>query len=99
MSVYLAINEESPAMVASVAGWTEVIEWAQKNLNEDSGLLHLIEHGFSEKLPTVFQQLSEALRTFDGSSDVQKTLLELHELIENEDGLAMVTDGMVASDD
>ena len=76
MSVYLSFDGGEPMDLASNQGWADVAAWSEA-LSPDSYyyLLHLIDHGWSEDLASVEEQLAKAMQESPpDKDDVKKTL-------------------------
>lgn len=97
MSVYISINEEDPSEVASNSGWSQFIEWAQ-SLDDADEILQLAEHGVSENLDDLADELKLAVEESKPIDDVLPIVEMILELIEDEDpdSVAVVNSGITS---
>lgn len=104
MSYDLVLGGDVQMDLATTSGWLSVKIWGD-TLSEDKydEILQLTEHGLSQDIPRLTQQLTQAIR--DTPPDNEATLHTIEQLIEAlghaPDGAesAFVTDGMGPDDD
>lgn len=103
MSYYLVVGGEKWTQVASVIGWRDFRSWVD-GIGSDNAdeLRHLVEYGWSQKLPDLSEQLTESLSSGKPSADVKdigQTVLTA--LADAPDGAesAVLTDGLTGIDD
>lgn len=96
MSIYATINEGEPEFFSSSAGWTNVDSWAEK-LDESKypNLIHLVEHGYTEKIESMIDEMDAAIKELTPDESVQKTLVELSAICIGETGIVLISNGIV----
>ena len=94
MSIYAVINESEPEFFSSNQGWSDIISWADKlDADKFSEVVHVAEHGYTEQIPELLSQLREAVTVENPGESVMATLNELGDLIADEKGVLLITDG------
>lgn len=93
MSIYAVVNENEPAFFSSNSGWTDVIEFAQEQENE---LAVLCREGVSEDLAALRDSIDAVIGKAPKS--VAKTLSELRDILTNEEGFVLISNGVVSDD-
>ena len=62
MSINLIIDDDEPEQIASTTGWGDVCEWAVGlELGDFRNLVSFVEHGVSESVGKVREELVKAL--------------------------------------
>lgn len=99
MSYYFVVGGEKWTQVASVGGWREFREHVE-GLDGAEQVKHLVEHGWSQKLPELSEQLKQAIA---GASDNVKSIGKamLGALVAGPDGAesCLLTDGLTSVED
>lgn len=100
MSIYAVINENEPEMFASVVGWSDIVAWAESlDAEQFPNVVHLTEHGYTEQIPQLIQEIESAIDIVAPSESVASSLNELVGLLQDESGVLLINDGMgVASE-
>jgi len=99
----LITGGEKWTQVASIAGWKTFREWVEEIESDDiDELRHLVEYGWSQKLPDLSEQLPETLSSGKPSADVKdigQTVLAALEDAPDGAESAVLTDGLASIDD
>lgn len=93
MSIYAVINESEPVFFASNSGWTDVCEWSDTT-GGDSELVDLCNEGYTENVKDCLADLQVAVKKTPPPNSVQATLEELTALMDGEEGVLIITNGM-----
>jgi hypothetical protein len=100
MSYYLVVGGEDWKQVASLSGWAEFREGAE---GHDAGELHhLIDHGWSQDIPALEEQLSKVVEEGEPSGDVEDIATAILDALEGRQpghGSVVLTDGLAEQDD
>jgi len=100
MSYYLVVGGEDWKQVASLSGWAEFREWAE---GQDAGELHhLIDHGWSQDIPVLEEQLNKAIEEGEPSRDVEDIATAILNALEGRQlghESVVLTDGLTEQDD
>lgn len=103
MTYSLITGGEKWTQVASIAGWKTFREWVEEIESDDiDELRHLVEYGWSQKLPDLSEQLTETLSSGKPSADVKdigQTVLAALEDAPDGAESAVLTDGLTSIDD
>lgn len=94
MSIYAIVNGSEPIFFSSNSGWSEVTAWANDlNAQEFEAVVALTEHGGTEDIAELKQQMASATTTHPPDESVGKTLAELMDLIDDETESVFITNG------
>lgn len=103
MTYSLITGGEKWTQVASIAGWKEFREWVEEIESDGiDELRHLVEYGWSQKLPDLSEQLTETLSSGKPTADVKdigQTVLAALEDAPDGAESAVLTDGLTGIDD
>ena len=93
MSLYAEVDDEDFGQVATIKGWSDLIDWADSL--DYPELAHLAEHGFSEKLSTLADEIGAAITESNPRPDIETTARGIEEICRaNPDAkILVVTDG------
>ena len=93
----LQVDLRDAVPLASIAGWGDVRCWSRGLDEEAHGeVLHLVQHGWSDEVEKLRDQLREARRSHPARGSVAKTLDEFERNLKGD--VVSVTDG-IGSDD
>lgn len=94
MSIYAIINGSEPIFCSSNSGWSEVASWANElDANEFEIVVALTEHGGTEDIKELREQMVSATAKHPPDESVSKTLAELIDLIDDETESVFITNG------
>lgn len=94
MSIYAIINGSEPIFFSSNSGWSEVSAWANElDETEFVSVVALTEHGGTEDIKELRQQMASATENSPPDESVGKTLAELMDLIDDETESVFITNG------
>lgn len=99
MSIYAVLNDYEPTFFSSNQGWSDVIAWTEDlDVETFPEVVHVAEHGYTEKLPELQSQLKAAIAAQPPEETVAATLAELIELLVDESGVLLINDGLGVDD-
>lgn len=92
MSIYANLDTDEQVQFASNKGWSDVIAWVDGLDKDDFGeLIHLADHGWSQEIEALREQLEKALKASPEKS-VATTARALLDAIETGD-VVIISDG------
>ena len=92
MSRYASFDDGSQQQIATNSGWGSFIQWSDGlEVEQFPELIHLAEHGWSQNLGKVVEELRKAKSSED--ADTEHVVKGLIELLSGRDGAMVVTDG------
>ena len=94
MSIYAIIDGSEPIFFSSNSGWSDVTLWANDlDANEFEAVVALTEHGGTEDIKELREQMASATTSRPPDESVGKTLAELMDLIDDETESVFITNG------
>ncbi len=102
MSIYTSIGGEEPSFLSSNLGWSEFCDWADSLPPAAVEVVHLAEHGWSQNIDALAEQLRAAGNATSPEADVAATIRSLLDAIDArapESESVVITDGLSADDE
>jgi hypothetical protein len=94
MSIYAIVDGSEPAFFSSNTGWSEIIAWADGlDAKEFEAVVALTEHGATEDIKELREQMASATTSNPPDESVGKTIAELMDLIDDETESVFITNG------
>lgn len=99
MSLYLSVDNSSPSVIASNDGWSEFSKWVDGlDMQQAGELIHLCDHGWSQKPAEVETELRNAVHGGDPSDNVKGVADSIVSLIDKQSQMLTVTNGVIEDD-
>ena len=100
MSVYVAFDGQTGPQIASNTGWGDAGRWIDGLDPQTYGeLVHLHEHGWTQQLAALRDQVAAAMRGSPPDKTVAATMKELLDAIPDSAEVATITDGLTREED
>lgn len=100
MSYYLVVGGERWTQVASIGGWKDYRKAVESlDADEFGQVRHLVEHGWSQKLPELERQLAAVSSKDPDVESINRALLDAVKARAPSAASAVLTDGLTSKDD